>query len=575
MVVSEVSRYLDVKSISPSTTDAYLVLPRVTNAPWFPLTKRMIPVGCHRLSSMCATVMDTSDDIMCQIWYDPCRASPGSLPLNGLPSQLQALSQSQNGSRLTFVFDGKVAGVGCSVLWDSGAAHSFISKDFVRLHKLRTITGCTDVQLADGSVMRSSEIVTFKLRLQAHSSTCRFIVIDMVPGFDVVLGDDWSHKNQVVANYGCATSGVAAHLWLRKSKCSLFPGCVPCPSDVSETGPISAHTAARLLMEPRFGAASPFVVLLRKQDEAPPHPPPQRNERLAQLLSDYEDVFAAPSLLQHGASSLGDITPECIPTIPGSIPVNRPPFRLSVKEKAEIERQVNVCLDNGWVELSSSAYGAPVLFVPKPDGTLRMCIDYRPLNKITVKNKFPMPRIDDLIENLNGATYLSTLDLAAGYHQLKLKESDVPKTAFNTHFGKFEWRVMPFGLTSAPAVFQHAMNRVFGAHLNCCVCVYLDNILLFSRSEEEHFRHLEMVLQLLREHELFAKMRVESVSSSSLSSNTWVTSCLRRGCALILPRWTRWPPGLCPSPWPKLGSSWGWPITSASTSEVTRPWLRL
>ena len=145
--------------------------------------------------------------------------------------------------------------------------------------------------------------------------------------------------------------------------------------------------------------------------------------------------------------------------------------------------------------------------MPEPDGSLRMCIDYRGLNKVTVKNKFPMPRIDDLLDNLSGAKYFSTVDLAAVYHQLKLQSSDVPKTAFNTHFGKFEWRVLPFGLTNAPAVFQPAMNRVFGTHLNKCACVYLDDILIFSRSEEEHFQHLEMVLKLLRDNKLFAKMK--------------------------------------------------------------------
>ena len=172
------------------------------------------------------------------------------------------------------------------------------------------------------------------------------------------------------------------------------------------------------------------------KDEQTPH---QQNGRLRALLQQYEDVFLASSLTGTGASTLGDLTPECIPIFPGSTPYNRPPFRLSPKEKAEIERQVAEALGNGWIERSSSAYGAPLLFVPKPDGSLRMCIDYRGLNKIIVKNNFPVPRIDDLIDNLVGSKYFSTLDLAAGYHQLKLQQTDVPKTAFNNHFGKFEY----------------------------------------------------------------------------------------------------------------------------------------
>ena len=202
----------------------------------------------------------------------------------------------------------------------------------------------------------------------------------------------------------------------------------------------SACAAAKFRSHPKFGSASPFAGLTRKVDESVDTVSNtlNRNSRLQLLLSEYEDVFQAPNLTTSGASSLGDLTPECIPIIPGLVPHTRPPFRLSPKEKAEIEQQVKTALDNGWIEQLSSAYGAPVLFVPEPDGSLRMCIDYRGLNKITVKNKFPMPRIDDLLDNLSGAKYFSTLDLAAGYHQLKLQPSDVPKTAFNTHFGKFE-----------------------------------------------------------------------------------------------------------------------------------------
>ena len=148
------------------------------------------------------------------------------------------------------------------------------------------------------------------------------------------------------------------------------------------------------------------------------------------FLKRYEDVFRSPNLHETGASTLGDLTPECIPIIPGFTPFHKPPFRLPQKEKAEIENKVKDVLEIQWMDQSSSAYGALVLFVPKPDGSLRVCIDYQGLNKITVKNKFPMPRIDDLLDNLSGATHFSTLDLAAGYHQVTLQESDVPQTAF-------------------------------------------------------------------------------------------------------------------------------------------------
>ena len=212
------------------------------------------------------------------------------------------------------------------------------------------------------------------------------------------------------------------------------------------------------------------MVLTRAADKDKQTPNPA-NGRLRALLQLYEDVFLAPSLTGTGASTLGDLTPEYIPIIPGSAPYNRPQFCHSPKGKADFELLVPEAFGNGWKERSSSVYGAPVLFVPEPDGTLRMCIDYRGVNNITVKNKFPKPRIDDLIANLAGTKYFSTLDLAAGYHQLKLQQTDVPKTAFSTHLGTFEWRIFLFGLTNAPAVFQHAMNHIFVRHLYKCVCV--------------------------------------------------------------------------------------------------------
>jgi hypothetical protein len=185
-----------------------------------------------------------------------------------------------------------------------------------------------------------------------------------------------------------------------------------------------------------------------------------------------------------------------------------------LKERYEVENQVADLLGKGWIEPSSSNYGAQVLIVPKPDGSMRICIDYRALNKITTRNKYPFPRIDDLMDNLGAAKYFSSLDLTTGcYHQLVLPPSDRPKTAFNTHIGKYEWKVLPMGLTNAPAVFQNKMHRTFGPYLNQFVCVYLDDVLIFSRTEEEYFLHLEIVLKLLQQHNLsLSKLNALSLS---------------------------------------------------------------
>ena len=146
-----------------------------------------------------------------------------------------------------------------------------------------------------------------------------------------------------------------------------------------------------------------------------------------------------------------------------------------------------------------------MLFVKKKDGTFRMCIDYRELNKITIKNRYPLPRIDDLFDQLQGANYFSKIDLRSGYHQLRVREEDVPKTAFRTRYGYYEFLVMSFGLTNAPAVFMDLMNRVCKPYLDKFMIVFIDDILIYSRSKEGHEQHLRLILELLRNKKLYAK----------------------------------------------------------------------
>ena len=154
---------------------------------------------------------------------------------------------------------------------------------------------------------------------------------------------------------------------------------------------------------------------------------------------------------------------------------------------------------------SVSPWGAPVLLVKKKDGSMRMCVDYRQLNKVTVKNKYPLPRIDDLLDQLRGASVFSKIDLRSGYHQIRVKDEDVPKTAFRTRYGHYEYLVMPFGVTNAPAIFMDYMNRIFHQFLDRFVVVFIDDILVYSKSYSEHEVHLRLVLQILQERKLYAK----------------------------------------------------------------------
>jgi len=152
-----------------------------------------------------------------------------------------------------------------------------------------------------------------------------------------------------------------------------------------------------------------------------------------------------------------------------------------------------------------SPWGAPILLVKKNDGSFRLCVDYRQLNKFTVKNKYPLPRIDDLMDQLRGASVFSKIDLRSGYHQIKVKAEDIQKTAFRTRYGHYEYQVMPFGVTNAPAIFMDYMNRIFHL-LDQFVIVFIDDILIYSKTFEEHEEHLRIVLQILKEKKLYAKL---------------------------------------------------------------------
>ena len=225
---------------------------------------------------------------------------------------------------------------------------------------------------------------------------------------------------------------------------------------------------------------------------------------LSRVLEEYGDIF--PEKLPYGPPPKRLIDHE-IEVVPGSEPPHKSPYRLSNAEMEELRNQVETLLEQGWIRPSSSPYGAPVIFVPKKNGQWRMCIDYRALNKITVKNRYPLPRIEELLDRLHGARYFSKIDLHSGYHQIRVRESDIAKTAFVTRYGSFEYLVMPFGLCNAPATFQRIMNTILRDGLDRFVLVFLDDILIFSRTKEEHEKHIRAVLNRLREEKFFGRLK--------------------------------------------------------------------
>ncbi|GBG83825.1 hypothetical protein CBR_g37625 [Chara braunii] len=214
---------------------------------------------------------------------------------------------------------------------------------------------------------------------------------------------------------------------------------------------------------------------------------------IAKLLEEFKDLTEPPT------GTVPRPIQHRIEIEPGSTTPKGAVYRMSPRELEELRKQLDELLEKGWIRPSSSPFGAPLLFVPKKEGELRMCIDCRGLNAITVKNAEPLPRIDDLLDRVQGAKYFSKIDLKFGYHQIEVHPDDQYKTAFRTSYGHYEFIVMPFGLTNAPATFQCCMNDLFRPWLNRFVVVYLDDILVFSRTLEEHQGHLRQVLEKLRE----------------------------------------------------------------------------
>ncbi|GJS67425.1 putative reverse transcriptase domain-containing protein [Tanacetum coccineum] len=219
------------------------------------------------------------------------------------------------------------------------------------------------------------------------------------------------------------------------------------------------------------------------------------------VVKDFPEVF--PDDLS-GLQPIREIKFR-IELTPRATPIAKSPYHLAPSELEELSGQLKELQYKGFIRPSSSPWGAPVLFVKKKDSSFGMCVDYRELNKLTANNRYPLPRIDDLFDQLQGSQFFSKIDLRSGYHQLRVHEDDIPKTAFRTRYGHFEFTVMPFGLTNAPAVFMDLMNRVCRPYLDKFVIVFIDDILIYSKTQEEHVEYLRLVLVLLKKEKLYAK----------------------------------------------------------------------
>ena len=446
-------------------------------------------------------------NVLVNVWYKPPEAT------------VAKVGPTNRKGRPTFMCKAVVAGASAmvnvgtdhavdQVLIDTGATDCFVHPEWLSKSGyqflVKPITQM--VKLADLSEKRALGAVELPLKLGQYRGKVKFLVLD-IGDYDMILGDNWLESHSAVIDYG-------------RKVCQLRVGprkVIVRPSESAgvrnksrpRVSVMTARQARRQL--PKAEAVGIIIVSMDLESELAaintiltehPHLKDIDDPELRALIEEYIDLFG--EIPPHSSRERG-IAPMILQE-PGAGPQWRPVYKLTLEEREALNQQIKEMIEKGWVEPSSSPYGAPVMFVRKKDGSLRMVIDYRALNRTTIRNRYPLPRIDDLLDIVGKAQFFTSLDLSSGYHQLKINDADVEKTAFRTPIGHYQWRVLSMGLTNAPSVFQMAMNQIFADLVGKSVVVYLDDILIFSDTREEHLRHIRQVLEILQREQLYCKL---------------------------------------------------------------------
>ncbi|TYK27113.1 hypothetical protein E5676_scaffold478G00020 [Cucumis melo var. makuwa] len=366
-----------------------------------------------------------------------------------------------------------------------GRASWYCSDSFCSINGFRIEPLCSILSVSTSStavVLSKDKIKACQVGVANHMLDVTLLVLDM-QDFDVILGMDRLSANH--ASMDCFRKEVVFNPPSGTSFKFKGAGIICVPKV------ISGLKASKLLNQGTWGILANVVDTKE----------PEVSFSSESVVREYPDVFPDELL---GIPPLKEVDFD-IELELGTVPISRAPYRMAPAEMKELKVQLQELLDKGFIRPSMSPWGAPVLFVKKKDGLMRLCIDYRELNKVTIKNRYPLPRIDDLFDQLQGATVFSKIDLHSGYHQLRIRDSDIPKTAFHSRYGHYEFIVMSFGLTNALAVFMDLMNKVFKDFLDMFVIVFIDDILVYSKTEVEHEDHLHQVLGTLRANKLGAK----------------------------------------------------------------------
>ena len=558
------SRYLELKALSPTTTSGCFLVPYRPDCDWFDHFSHMQLLKEYGEGTSVFFIAQGKRRQYLpglpgayRVYYDPPDPDIGA-----------------TSAKPKFLLQGRVFSAPGKVFIDGGANTQYIGADTCRAMnaKIRVLDEQPGtVQVGDGHEAKVIGTCRVPVQIGAYKGMVTALVLDkFAKDFDLILGESWLKAYKAQLNYGAygamrlrvANRVVILRVGQRGAKAKLNAMAAPTPAYAkavrSGSQPEDLITSANGLKKAlKQNNGKYFLINVRFREKATPSTTPDVGQLHAVTAATSADgrqeilVSPEPTPFDHPLDTAGvyssepsaikslggelvvekqaldallakyqDVFPEGLPpgmppdrnvvhpiTLePNAKPSYRPMYRLSPEEKAECETQVKDLLDKGLIQPSSSPWGSPILFVPKPNGKLRMCCDFRMLNKATIKNKFPLPRIDDLLDVLHGKKVFSSLDLQSGYWQIALRPEDMKKTAFNTHFGHFEYKVMCFGLSNAPATFQSLMNDIFRDYLGKFVVVYLDDILIYSDTPEQHMKHLELVLKRLREHKLYAQM---------------------------------------------------------------------
>jgi hypothetical protein len=348
-----------------------------------------------------------------------------------------------------------------NVLFDTGATHSFLTASWVESHNIPVAPMYPPMRVSSigGRTQMDKFCPSARFQIRGIKFPTDLIVMDNQDAtIDVILGMNWLTKYQ--ANLSCDK---------RTTKLVSLSG--------------EEVLVELVLSRPRKGSCHQVTTHIEEVEPS----------EAINVVSEFPDVFP---------EELPGMLPErkvefAIELIPGTAPISKRAYRVFGPELVKLKKQIDELLEKGYIRPSTSTWAAPVIFVEKKDGTKRMCIDYRALNEVTVKNKYPLSRIEDLFNQLRGASVFSKIDLRSGYHQLRIRPSEIPKKTFITKYGLYEFTIMSFGLTNAPAYFMYLMNSVIMDYLDKFVVVFIDDILIYSQNEQEHDEHLRKVLQRL------------------------------------------------------------------------------